>query len=308
MKNAGFTLVELILVIVIIALLSFILLPSQLGYDGVARRASCANNLKQFGVAFKMYSSEWDGKFPPIQTWMGDNCDVKNTFVLMFNGPALWPEYLTDANILVCPSDSETRKRYDEYSMRTPAEPGGSRRDGFINPCLFDDSSYYYTGWALYPDADLNKDVTVMPKPLIEGFRNMVTAESAYELDKDWSYTDAYGEEHQIYRIREGIEREFLFDGKDWSYTYTYTYTYGGGGYHIIGNGIEVATDSNRSIQSQIAIMFDRFDSRGEGLWHHEPHGINVLYMDGHVKSIRYPGRYPCNDAWPELADAVKRQ
>ncbi len=286
MKNAGFTLVELILVIVIIALLSFILLPAQLGYDGVARRASCANNLKQFGVAFKMYSNEWDGKFPPIQTWMGDNCDVKNKSVLMFNGPALYPEYLTDHNILVCPSDLDSRERLDRGFMKTPAEPGGYRQFGLVNPCLFDDSSYYYTGWALYPDADLNEDVTVMPEAFLESFRNVVTAESAYELDEDWSYTDAYGGEHQILRLREGMERKekkFFVDNS------------------------EGGTDPNRNVQSQIAIMFDRFDSRGDGLWHHKPHGINVLYMDGHVKFIKYPGRYPCNDAWPELADAVKR-
>ena len=59
----GFTLIELLVVIAIIGILAAILLPALA--RETARRSSCANNLKQMAIVFKMYANEADGKFPP---------------------------------------------------------------------------------------------------------------------------------------------------------------------------------------------------------------------------------------------------
>jgi prepilin-type N-terminal cleavage/methylation domain-containing protein/prepilin-type processing-associated H-X9-DG protein len=63
-KNQGFTLVELLVVIGIIALLLSILMPSLQRARDAANAISCANNLRQMGQATQMYVADWQGVLP----------------------------------------------------------------------------------------------------------------------------------------------------------------------------------------------------------------------------------------------------
>ncbi len=66
MKRKGFTLIELLVVIAIIAILAAILFPVFAKAREKGRQASCQSNLKQLGLAFAQYATDYDGLLPPL--------------------------------------------------------------------------------------------------------------------------------------------------------------------------------------------------------------------------------------------------
>ncbi len=91
-RRGGFTLIELLVVIAIIAILAAMLLPSLAKAKETGRRISCVNNIRQLGLAARMFADDNDGRYPPRQTpyWM----------------TRLQPNYV-DLRLLICASDKD---------------------------------------------------------------------------------------------------------------------------------------------------------------------------------------------------------
>lgn len=63
-KKAGFTLIELMIVIAIIAILAAILVPNFLKARAQGQLTACKSNCKNIATALEMYSSDNGGRYP----------------------------------------------------------------------------------------------------------------------------------------------------------------------------------------------------------------------------------------------------
>lgn len=113
----GFTLLELLVVISIIALLAALLMPTLASSQSGSKRMGCLANLKEFGVALHLYAGDNADRLPPnmdgrnatltnnwVMGWLGQpGPDCTNTLLLRFS---LLGRYLGDPKLWQCPAST----------------------------------------------------------------------------------------------------------------------------------------------------------------------------------------------------------
>jgi len=278
-KSQGFTLIELLVVIAIIGILAAILLPALARAREAARRASCANNLKQMGLVFKMYSNEWNGKFPPTA--------VNLTFLQS----SVYPEYLTDVGVILCPSDAHTPpKEAILRALQTNTLMGNGEYNvpvgTWVKPTA--NWSYCYLGYVLTKDWNIGADISGLPQNL---FQMSLMVENMSRYGAFWTLDIGYDYDCPVLSAYRGQGRGSA----------------GGDTYYAFREGIErfMITDINNPAssampQSAIPVMWDKVNTNAAA-FNHIPAGCNVLYMDGHVEFGKYPSKFPLTTAYARL-------
>lgn len=105
----GFTLAALLVIIAVLAILAALLLPALAAAKRKAQRINCVNNLKQDGLAFRIWEGDNGDKYPmAVSTANGGTMEF-TTGADTFRHFQVMSNELSTPKILVCPADS-TRK------------------------------------------------------------------------------------------------------------------------------------------------------------------------------------------------------
>ena len=101
-RTRGFTLVEILMVISIIAVMAAILFPVFARAREQARATNCVTNLCNIALALRMYGADHAGLLPPREDDLGP----------------LYPQYLDAEHVFSCPTQNASR-----FAMGAPADP-----------------------------------------------------------------------------------------------------------------------------------------------------------------------------------------
>ncbi len=103
-SKRAFTLIELLVVIAIIAILAAILFPVFAKARENARRASCTSNVKQIGLAWMMYTQDYDEQFPPSNSPASSQWGPSTTYTAKYPCKPCRPHLKTNDAVIYDPT------------------------------------------------------------------------------------------------------------------------------------------------------------------------------------------------------------
>lgn len=332
MRSRGFSLVELLITVAIMVILAAILLPALARIRESARRANCANNLRQWGLVFKMFANESKGgRFPNHQPDEGAPIVPLAPTWPKVSGPAgieVFADYISDPTIGICPASIADHPACWEPDC------------GPYEASFFASIGNYEPTGEFFPlnDEELATWGNVPRTPFFGTRRYMRGPQDTTRrvfCSFDYEYLNRLVKAEWITNILDNalLARALVSDATskpmggilcladDQADTVKVNLSFGQVESPFIREGIEriLITDVNNpaasaQAQSTIPIVWDTTKQDGEwssqspiSMYNHVPGGANILYMDGHVQFVTYPAHLK-QETWPLASISLDRR
>lgn len=305
------------LILGLLVILGLVSLPAMRYAGERSRRTSCQAQLRQWGQIYRLFASEHGGRYPGRFLDYQNRIRPENGFWAAADISELFPEYLNDLNLLLCPS-----------IVNKPAEGWTDVQRGYGYPATTGYRRGIDPSWADSPvDTPAREAARAMRAAKITQIqadawcRDTSPDNDQYcywrPMEDSYSYWGWTVRGEQVSKPEDMAEMGRVVDNdaddrsplnpgcnlknylKDFDVVLP---IYGRTRIYYLREGVErfFITDiqdpgARAKTAAEIPVLFDKLEASLEMTasqpkdWVHRPAGPNVLFMDGHAEFMPYP-------------------